>query len=91
MPARLTGNGGRGGHPQNEVRKIQDILVPVGYFQLGGAPVLKLLRKIEKFRIMLVTVGYLGIGPVLKLLALTTPQPTCGETHIMDFFDPPYR
>ena len=19
------------------------------------------------------------------------PQPTCGETHIMDFFDPPYR
>ena len=34
--ARLAGNGGRGGHPQNEVRKIQDILVPVGY--LGEHP-----------------------------------------------------
>ena len=34
--SRLTGNGGRGGHPQNEVRKIQDIIVLVGY--LGDHP-----------------------------------------------------
>ena len=49
---------------------------------------LKLLRKIEKFRIILVLVGYLGFVPVLKLLALTTHEPTRGETHIMDFFTP---
>ena len=80
---------GGGTHPQNEVRKIQDILVFVGY--LGVAPVLKLLRKIEKFRIILVIVGYLGVAPVLKLLALTTHNPTRGETHIMDFCNPHYR
>ena len=33
---RLIGNGGCGAYPQNEVRKIQDILVPVGY--LGEHP-----------------------------------------------------
>ena len=94
---RLTGNVGGGGHPQNEVRKIQDILVPVGYFQLGGSPVLKLLsknRKIQDNPLLVpgrVIVGYLGFAPVLKLLALTTHNPTRGETHMMDFFNPHYR
>ena len=68
-----------GGHPQNEVRKIQDLLASHCRI-LGGSPVLKLLGKIETFRIIPVIVGYLGVAPVLKLLALTN-NPTCTCTH----------
>ena len=96
---RLTGNVGGGGHPQNEVRKIQDILPsPCRILSTSGISRVKVAksknRKIQDNPLLVpgrVIVGYLGFAPVLKLLALTTHNPTRGETHMMDFFNPHYR
>ena len=85
---RLIGTGGCGGHPHNEVRKIEDFLVPVGYFEPEGAPVLKLLRKIEKFTSLR---RILGFCTRIKVASFDHPRAHAWVTPHNGFFYPPYR
>ena len=84
---RLIGTGGCGGHPHNEVRKIEDFLASPCRI-LEGAPVLKLLRKIEKFTSL---VRILGFCTRIKVASFDHPRAHAWVTPHNGFFDPPYR